>query len=320
MFGRVFNLIALVIGAVVLAFLLDHLGWDGMRRVIVGTGTWFAVIAAIDLVSVACDAFAIYNFVERQVGYWNVFAAQASGIAINRLTPGNSLGEPVKVTMLNRRVATNPAVAAIVMFNLATMYVGIAAIVIGVPLTAVLLDLPHAAAVVAWVGMAALVVVAIALALLVRHSAVATLIGVLDRIGVISPERAIRWQQKTADIDVHLRQLGNLRAPAIRRGLAGVLGSRLCNWAGTIVVLHAAGVAMSAPLVVAMLSVGILVTWMSNIVPLGLGIADGSNYVMYGVLGAAPAAGLVFTMVNRVRTVVLALMGLSVMAIARVTS
>ena len=70
------------------------------------------------------------------------------------------------------------------------------------------------------------------------------------------------------------------------------------------------------PVVIAMLSVGILVTWLSNIIPLGLGIADGTNYVLYGLLGAAPVAGLLFTMVNRLRTVVLALLGLSVMAIA----
>jgi hypothetical protein len=68
--------------------------------------------------------------------------------------------------------------------------------------------------------------------------------------------------------------------------------------------------------VVAALSVGVIVTWISNIVPLGLGIADGANYVLYGVLGATHAAGLVFTMINRLRTVVLALMGLVVMAIA----
>jgi uncharacterized membrane protein YbhN (UPF0104 family) len=137
-------------------------------------------------------------------------------------------------------------------------------------------------------------------------------------VRVISPRTAERWHAATAKIDAQLRELGNARASGIRRGIAGVFGSRLCNWAGTIVVIHAAGIAMTAPLVVAMLSVGILVTWMSNIIPLGLGLADGTNYALYGLLGASPDAGLVFTMVNRVRTVVLAMMGLTVMAIANV--
>jgi uncharacterized membrane protein YbhN (UPF0104 family) len=68
-----------------------------------------------------------------------------------------------------------------------------------------------------------------------------------------------------------------------------------------------------------MLSVGILITWVSNVIPLGLGIADGSTYALYGVLGASPDAGLVFSMVNRLRTCVLAVVGLAVMAIANAT-
>jgi len=82
--------------------------------------------------------------------------------------------------------------------------------------------------------------------------------------------------------------------------------------------MHAVDIPLTAPLIVASLSVGILVTWMSNVIPLGLGIADGTNYVLYGIFGASPIAGLLFTMVNRFRTVVLAMMGVIVMAIANV--
>jgi hypothetical protein len=55
---------------------------------------------------------------------------------------------------------------------------------------------------------------------------------------------------------------------------------------------------------------------MTNVIPLGLGIADGANYVLYDLLGATRDAGLLFTMVNRLRTVVLAILGLAIMAIA----
>ena len=316
--GYVFNVITFLIGGIALAIVLDQLGWEGMRRVFVGTGSWFAVIAAIDLASVFCDAFAIHGFLrgKAEVSYWKVFAAEASGIAINRLTPLNSLGEPVKVTMLGPDVPTKVAVAAVLMFNLTTMYIGIAAIVIGVPLTVLMLDLPHDAAVAVWFGTAVLVAFAIAMAVLLRRGAIATLITALARIGIISDDRAARWTAAIADIDARLRNLGDVHATGVTRGIAGVFGSRCLNWAGTLAVLHAANIPLTPPLVVAMLSVGILITWMSNVIPLGLGIADGSNYVLYGILGAAPAAGLVFTMVNRVRTVLFALMGLTVMAIA----
>ena len=46
---HVLHAIALVIGAVALAILIDRLGREGFERVILGTGRWFLVIAAIDL-------------------------------------------------------------------------------------------------------------------------------------------------------------------------------------------------------------------------------------------------------------------------------
>lgn len=308
----------LVVGVVALGFVLDRLGWSGTRRVVVGTGMWFAVIAAIDLLSMMCDAFAVQGFLRAKVdiSYWRVFGAQASGLAINRLTPGNSLGEPVKVTMLSRHVPTEQAVSAIVMFNLTTIYLGIAAIVVGVPVTALTLDLPERITLIVWIALGVLVVIAIAIAVLVRRGALSTLIDGLAILHIISTQRAERWRAKVLTIDRRLRELGDAKASGLRRGLAGVIGSRVFNWIGTLVILHAADIPFTAPLVVAMLSVGILISWLSNVLPLGLGLADGTNYALYGLLGASPESGLVFTMVNRLRTVVLAFMGLAIMAIA----
>ena len=66
-------------------------------------------------------------------------------------------------------VPTDVAVSAIVLFNLTTMYVGIAAVVIGVPLTALLLDLPPDIARVVWIALGVLIVVAVALGVLLRR-------------------------------------------------------------------------------------------------------------------------------------------------------
>ena len=100
------------------------------------------------------------------------------------------------------------------------------------------------------------------------------------------------------------------------RGIAGVAASRVLYSVGTVAVLYAAGIPVSASIVVASLSIGILVTWIANLVPLGIGVADGGNYVLYAVFGTAASAGIVFAMINRIRTILLALVGLVVMAIA----
>lgn len=317
--ARAFNLIALAIGIVGFAFVARELGWAGIHQAVTGVGAWFAATAAIDFVGSSCDARAVYSLVRPHtpVAFRHVFAAQLSGIAVNRLTPGNSLGEPVKVTMLVRSdVPTDVAVSSIMIFNLMTTCVAIAAIVIGTPLTALLLDLPPDVARAVWIAVMVLVVAAIVLLALVRRGALGTLVRILVRVRIVSPARGTRWQSAVASIDDLLRRGGTLSAPGQGRALVFVLGSRCFNWAGTIVVLHAADIPLTSPLVIASLSVGILVTWLSNLVPLGLGVADGTNYVLYGILGASPVAGLLFTLVNRVRTILLALMGLTVLAIA----
>jgi uncharacterized protein (TIRG00374 family) len=314
---QLFHLIVLAFGAVVLGVLLHELGWAGIASAVTNTGSWFVVMAAVDLVSAGCDAYAIQSFLEpaHHVPYRTVYVAEISGIAINRLTPGNSLGEPIKVTTLAHSVPTNAAVAAIVMFNIVNVYVGITAIVIGVPITLLLLDLPHRIAIAVWVATGVLVVAAVAIAVIVRRGAVATLIDVIAAARLISSERARRWRSAISDIDARLRAIGAApRRSWLWRGVAGVIGSRVLSGVGTIIVLHAANLPTTPVLVVAMLTVGILVTWVSSVIPLGLGLADGTNFALYGLLGATASGGVVFTMVNRLRTVVLALCGLAIMA------
>src|SRR5690606_18565005 len=119
---------------------------------------------------------------------------------INRLTPASTLGEPVKVAMLVRALPVEPAVSAIVMFNLTTMYVGIAAIALGVPITALLLDLPAQVALAAWIGLAVVVAFGIAVLLLVRRGALATLVEALVAVRAISAARGARWRAKVAAI------------------------------------------------------------------------------------------------------------------------
>jgi len=189
---RLVHVLALILGLLGFAFLVDRVGWASMQTAVTEAGWWFAWIALIDLASVFSDAAGAYCFVrdEADVSYWRVFAAQASGISINRLTPGNSLGEAIKVTMLVDHVPQSAAVSAIVKFNLATLYVALTVCVIGVPLTLLGLDLPRHVEIAVWIGTAAVVAIGLLLALLLRRGAGATLIGVLRRVRSACSARA----------------------------------------------------------------------------------------------------------------------------------
>lgn len=312
---HVLHAVALLVGGVAFGFLVDRLGWSGIERVIVDTGWWFVVIAACDLCSVLCDAAGIQCFARAHadVSYWRVFAAQSSGVAINRLTPGHSLGEPIKATMLMEHVPAATAISAIVMFNASTVFLSIAAIVLGVPLTMLAMDLPPREQLLVAIAAAVLAILAIGLLFLIKRGMLATLIRGARRIRILGEARASRWTERVAETDRNIRELGQ---PGHRIGLLWVVASRAFNWTGTVVILYAADIPLSPPIVIGALTVGILITWLSNIIPLGLGLADGGNYLLYGALGSSGAAGLDFTMINRTRTCLLAAMGLTVMLIA----
>src|SRR5262245_43278105 len=165
--------------AIVFAAIAAQIGWGAMRDAIVAAGPWFAVVALIDAAGMLCDAAAIRELAGRKSSLANAFVAQASGYVVNRLTPGSTLGEPIKVARLARQAPHDVAVSAIVLYNVATFGVGVVAIAIGAPLAVLALELPPSVELAVWIATAVLVVGLVALLLLVRCGLVATLIGAL---------------------------------------------------------------------------------------------------------------------------------------------
>jgi uncharacterized protein (TIRG00374 family) len=312
---RVLRGVALVIGVIAFALMAYKLGWSGLTQVLVHTGWWFLVIAAIDVGSALCDAAAIKAMASEhaRVPYSRCIAAQLGGVAINRLTPGNALGEPLKIGILLEHIPRDSAVSTILMFDAGATVIAIAGIVLGSLVTLAVVDLPPSMATAAWIGAAALVIVLVGLFVLIRRGPVRLGIGALRRLRLISEARCAKWRRATAHIDEMVRELGTTRSSRI--GLAFLFGSRFFNWVGTIVMLYAAGLPLSAPMIVGVLSVGQLITHVSHIVPLGIGIGEGGNYLLYKALGAPGLDGIAFTMVYRARTCVLSAIGLTVLGI-----
>src|SRR5688500_8874867 len=109
---RVLRGVALIVGLVAFAVMAYKLGWSGLTRVLVETGWWFLVIALIDVGSAMSDGAAIKAIASEHavIPYGRCVAAQLGGVAINRLTPGNALGEPIKIGILVERIPRDSAV------------------------------------------------------------------------------------------------------------------------------------------------------------------------------------------------------------------
>lgn len=312
-----FNLVMLVVGGFALWWMLRSTSWHEVRNVLTGVGVWAAVILALDLTSLFCDAGALHAFMRpeaRMVSYVRVLGAQASGRAINVLTPFGALGEATKVTMLAEHAPRARVLSSLVLLNVSKLYLSVAVMVIGTPITILLVDLPHAVKLMVGIGLAVLVPAMIAIGVMIQRGAVSSLVGILRTSRIVSADRAKAWKEKLVEVDKHIRELQRHPTAGTRLGLMFVLISQILSYTSTLVIMVAVGVHLTPALVVGSLSVGVLVTWVSSVVPLGLGIADGGNYALYSILGAGGEHGMYVTMLGRARTVTIAILGLGAMA------
>ena len=316
--SHVFNIAVLAVGLGALAWMIHDVGLSAVATVFADVGWAFAWIIGLDVAGMCCDAAASHQFMRpeaRMVSYWRVLAAQASGRAINIVTPGGALGEATKVTMLVGHAPHARVVSSIMLYNLGTLYIAVATLVIGVPITVAIVDLPHDVAVAAWIGLGVLIPIVVALGVLVHRGALGAVVSFVGRLHLISPARVSAWKARLVDIDRHLRELHTDQSPGTRRGIALLVVSRVISWGATTAVLVGVGVTLHPSVLIGVCSIGVLVGWISALIPFGIGVADGSNYALFGVLGASGAQGVLVTLVGRARNLVLAIFGLGVMAI-----
>jgi hypothetical protein len=183
-------------------------------------------------------------------------------------------------------------------------------LVVGTPITLLFVDVPHEVKIVIGVVVAALIPGVIALGLFIRRGALRTLVDLVRRIRIISDARASRWREEAREVDNHIRELHRHRSAGTWHGFAWLVGARLSAWSAALLLVHMLGVPLTTALVVGLIALGTLVTWLSALVPFGVGLADGGSYGLFLLLGATGPQGLLVAMVNRARSFVMALLGL----------
>jgi len=307
-----------VFGVGALIWMIRNFDWNELRTAVAGAGACFAIIIGLDLGTVLLDAKALQTFMRpeaRMISYWRVVAAQISGRAVNVVTPFGALGEATKLALLVTRVPRARVLSAIVLFNLAGLYLSVVVVLIGTPITLLLIDLPSSLKTTVEIGLAVLVPLMIALGVIVHRGASSTITTLLHRVHLVSQARLDTWQDRLRDVDRHIRELHKDRSAGTWHGILWILASRLVSWVSMMTLIGAVGVAITPTLVIGILSVGTLISWIASIVPLGMGVADGGNYALFNLLGASGPQGAVVTMLNRARSLLVALVGFLVMAI-----
>ena len=303
--------IAITAWVVGLGTIFDHL-----RQI----GPWFLVLVGVEMISTVCDASAVY-LMTRGTGapsFRDVIVAQFAGRAVNSVTPASNLGEALKVSLLARNCSTGRIIAAVLYTQLAAIVMSLAVIAIGSVATAFLFDVVPIAKIALCAAGLVSACLAATVVVLVRRGMLSTLTAALARLHIISKARHERWKDRLKDLDRRLR--GEVGGEHRRGAIAAIAVSQLLQKGLTYGTVMAAGYLLGPGQFLALLSAGVVLGWISTIIPMGLGISEGGNVALFALIGAPTALGVALALARRVNQVVFALLGFTVLTADRVAS
>lgn len=280
-------------------------------------GWFFIVIIGLEILSTVCDATAVYYMAQGpgHPSWRQTVVAQLAGRGVNSVTPGGNLGEALKVGLLSRRCSAKRIIAAIMFVSLMIGVLSFGFIAIGSTATAFLFDVPPLGMALLFVGAAVAASAAIAIYFLLRRGLLTTLTGGLARLHLISKERRDKWNKTLDEVD---RRLRGQDVQHRHHALVFIFASQTLQKVLSFLVVYAAGYTLSPGQFLALCSAGVLLGWVSTIVPMGLGILEGGNIALFTLIGAPPSLGLALSLSRRVNQVVFATIGFIVLTTDRV--
>lgn len=280
-------------------------------------GWFFIVIIGLEILSSVCDGTAVYYMAHGpgQPTWREAVVAQLAGRGVNSVTPGGNLGEALKVGLLSRRCSAKRIIAAVMFVSLMIGVVSFAVIAVGSAATAFLFDVPRIGMLLLFVGSAVAATAAIAIHFLLRRGLLTTLSGTLARLHLISKKRRDSWDKTLGEVD---RRLRGQDVEHRRHALVFILASQTLQKLLSFLVVYAAGYTLSPGQFLALVSAGVLLGWVSTIIPMGLGILEGGNVALFTLIGAPPSLGLALSLSRRVNQIVFATIGFIVLTTDRV--
>jgi len=307
--------VSLVVGLIALVATIVIVGPSAIMHYLRAIGWFLIVIVAVELISSVLDGTAVY-YMARGPTWREAVVAQIAGRGVNSITPGGNLGEAVKVGLLSRRGSTRRAVAAVMYVGLVAVVMAFGVIAIGSAVTPFLFDMPAVAKVGLFLGAAAAVGIGFGIVWLLSHGMLAKLANMLARLHLISRKRREKWNETLSDVDARLS--GHSDGEHRRKAIACIAASQLLQKTLSYLTVLAAGYHLSPGQFLALLSAGVLVGWISTIIPMGLGISEGGNVALFTLIGAPASLGLALALARRVNQVVFAAIGFFVLMADRV--
>lgn len=312
--------ISLVVGVAALIATVWIVGLATIVHHLRSIGWYFLVLVACELLSAVLDGLAIYHMAYgpgRPTKRESIVALLA-GRGVNAVTPGGNLGEATKVGLLAKRCSPRRVVAAVMYTGLVGVVLNLSVIAIGSVVTAFWFDIPVPGQIALVVGAVLVAIIAVVLVVWIRRGMLTSLTNGLARMRLISRARRDRWNESLGEVDERLRG-GDGGRPNRRRAIACIVVSRGLQKVMTYFTVLFAGYALSPGQLLALLSAGVLLHWVSTLIPMGLGISEGGNAALFTMFGAPASLGIAFALARRLNQVVFALIGFGALALDRLS-
>ncbi len=310
------NLLAALLGAGVLAYLLYHLGVKQVfqQLALVGWG-WPVIIGQEVLPILANTAGWRYTFTapHRTVSFWELFKMRQAGDAFNYLIPSATVGgELLRINLLRQSLSIAPGAASVTLAKFTQSLGQALFIALGLALAAPFAPLKAGLLPWLWVLLSGCL-----LFLLLILAALWW--GMFSRVGNFLrewlPHRVGRFLpvDKIGELDSYIAsflksQQGNFWTSTGCFGLGWALGA-----VEVFLIFHFLGLPIDLPTAITVETLSVFIDGVLFFVPGKLGTQEGGKVLIFMSLGLPPVSGLAFGIIRRIRELAWAGIGMALL-------
>jgi hypothetical protein len=300
---KVLQIVSMVCAVALLLWLLDRIGWATIASAIRRVGfVGAAVLCALALTETVLDSAALRIVVGTRLGLRFFAPVNGAGALLNLVLPWES-GEVLKTALLRTQFGSQQAVSGTIVWNY--MYkLSRPTVSALAALLAFLLSRQTSGATIAIVCAAnALAFLPyLVLRVVVRYGAAQGVMRILRLIPGVRRHPG-HWLELARNIDREVRQFWQMRRADYLKAFVFQVFARSTAWFSVYAGFRLVGLPYGfaeATLVYATMNVA---EYVIAILPARVGVAEGTAFFAFQLLGLEPALGLILYVVLRVRTV-----------------
>lgn len=290
-----------LLALVLLVWMLDRIGWTEIADAFARVG-WggAALLMFLGFLETYFDSSSFCACLSGKLGVWRSMSYSGAGALVNTLIPWEA-GEALKGTLLTRHVSTSEAIQATVVWNylfkLSRPIVALLAALVGVfcvePIDPALIWLVVGASVLALAPY-------FLLKLLLRFGMLETGVRILKRLRVIRKD-AEGITRAAHDVDQGIRDFKREFPTDYWKVLIHQMLARFTAWVAWGVSMWLVGLDYSLGLISLIYAALSVSGYVVMLFPVRIGVAEGTGYLVFAMLGLDGGAGLIQAVIMRIK-------------------